>query len=119
MAQIPATDILDYWFRELGPGKWFNSPPEVDAEICARFRDIHEGARLMAARNTDEFGLGNKDDYLAAILLFDQFPRNMFRGLPQSFATDALARQLSHRAIEQGFDMEFPAEHRVFFYLPF
>lgn len=119
MAQIPATNILSYWLVELGPGKWFQSSAEVDEDIRGRFCGIYAQGLEIAAKRLADLGLVTAHDYLAAIILFDQFPRNMFRGQPQSFATDALGRRLSHQAIANGFDLEFPAEQRIFFYLPF
>ena len=38
---------------------------------------------------------------LAALILTDQFPRNMFRDDPRAFATDALALRIADRAIAQ------------------
>ena len=43
---------------------------------------------------------------LAAILVLDQFPRNMFRGDARAFATDASALALAKRAIAEGFDVK-------------
>jgi uncharacterized protein (DUF924 family) len=42
----------------------------------------------------------------------------MFRGQARAFATDALARAVTSRAILNGFDGAFP-DMRGFFYLPF
>lgn len=56
---------------------------------------------------------------IALVLLLDQFPRNMFRGTPQAFATDAKARGVSERAIAAGHDKPLPRELRMFIYMPF
>ena len=56
---------------------------------------------------------------LAALILTDQFPRNMFRDDPRAFATDPLARQIADRAIAAGFDRQIEPPARQFFYLPF
>jgi len=40
--------------------------------------------------------------HLALVLLFGQFPRNAFRGTSRMYATDMLARQVVHTAIERG-----------------
>jgi uncharacterized protein (DUF924 family) len=52
-------------------------------------------------------------------LVFDQFPRNMFRGTAAAFATDAKARLLADRAIARGFDADLSVDERLFLYLPF
>ena len=56
---------------------------------------------------------------LAAVIVLDQFSRNMFRGTPRSFAGDAIARRLSRTAISNGFDADMTEEERNFLYLPF
>jgi uncharacterized protein (DUF924 family) len=119
MAHIPATNILNYWLVELGHEKWFQSSTRIDEDIRGKFSGAYEQGLEIAEKRLDDLDLSTANDYLAAIILFDQFPRNMFRGLPQSFATDALGRRLSHQAIANGFDLEFPAGPRIFFYLPF
>jgi uncharacterized protein (DUF924 family) len=119
MAQIPAKNILSYWFLELGPDKWFRSSAKVDEDIRTRFSGSYEEARKMAEKSLENLALETAEDYLATVILFDQFPHNMFRGLAQSFETDPLGLQLSHQAITKGFDISLPPEHRIFFYLPF
>jgi uncharacterized protein (DUF924 family) len=56
---------------------------------------------------------------LALILLLDQFPRHMFRGTPQAFATDWQALSAAQYAIAQGYDRELLPVQRWFIYLPF
>ena len=53
------------------------------------------------------------------VLLFDQFPRNMFRGEARAFATDAMARAVADRALARGFDQATDLTMRPFFYLSF
>ena len=52
-------------------------------------------------------------------LLLDQLPRNIWRGTPRAYATDARAREVANAALAAGFDHGLPAEQRLFFYLPF
>ncbi len=63
--------------------------------------------------------LADADTALAAIVLFDQFPRNMFRHEARAFATDALALEIAKAAIDHGYDGEFVESARAFFYMPF
>jgi uncharacterized protein (DUF924 family) len=56
---------------------------------------------------------------LAAVIVLDQFSRNMFRGAPRAFAADPIARRLSRIAIGQGFDVAMKEQERLFLYLPF
>ena len=59
------------------------------------------------------------DKALALVILLDQFPRNIHRGLPAAFAADALAREVAVRAVDRGFDLLSPWDRRFFFYMPF
>ena len=63
--------------------------------------------------------LSDAETALAAVIGCDQFPRNMFRGTPRAFATDAKALALAEDAIALGFDARVPVVRRQFFYLPF
>lgn len=111
---VSPREILDFWFRETPPERWFSSDPEFDALIREKFEETWRQAR--------ESGLSqgqSMEKALAEILLFDQFPRNMFRGTAQAHATDGLARNAARMAVERDFDLEVPVGIRQFFYLPF
>lgn len=110
---VPA--VLNFWLNEVGPDGWFNSSDEEDARLTHLFRSLWEAQRDKPA---DEF-LADADTALAALVLFDQFPRNMFRGEARAFATDPLAREIARAAVERGFDDEFVDTARPFFYMPF
>jgi len=107
-------DLIDFWFS-LTPEQWFAESAELDAECRDRFLKLWEAER---DRSPEAF-LGSADAALAALILFDQLPRNMFRGHADSFATDPLARAIADGAIAKGFDQAVPKERRAFFYLPF
>jgi uncharacterized protein (DUF924 family) len=108
-------EILRFWFAELTPDDWFKVDAARDAEIEKRFRHIYD--ELAAGVPPD--WLTGADGFLAAILVLDQFPRNMFRGTPRAFATDAAALDLAKQAIAQGIDMRVAPERRAFIYMPF
>lgn len=114
--------VLDYWFgapgsEEYGTKRelWYHGGPEIDAEISARFGSPYERAA------TGEFAHWREDarPCLALILVFDQFPRNMFRGKPQSFATDAKAVEIARHAVERGYDRALEHGTQQFYYMPF
>lgn len=107
-------DILDFWFSLDGEQHW-KIDPALDAACRERFLASWEEQRLRPA---DDF-LGSPEDALAAVLLFDQMPRNMFRGDARSFVTDKLARDVAAGAVERGYDATLPVERRVFLYMPF
>jgi uncharacterized protein (DUF924 family) len=114
MSPANPRDILDFWFKEIPSERWFDSDSAFDAALRERFLDIWQAARAGALRDWAD----SKEGALALVILLDQFPRNMFRGKADAFATDALAREAAHHAIAKGFDVEVPAGARSFFYLP-
>ena len=56
---------------------------------------------------------------LAAVIVLDQFSRNLFRGDPRALAADPIARRLARAAIERGLNRAMDKYHRLFLYLPF
>jgi uncharacterized protein (DUF924 family) len=108
-------EVLDFWFGSLTYDDWFSVNEEVDRRIGERFRDLYD--RLKAG--FDERRIEDARKALAAIIVFDQFPRNMFRGEAAAFATDDLAVGIARRAVERGWDASGEAAARPFFYMPF
>jgi len=107
--------VLDYWLGTVGPDGWYSANEAVDAEITAQFGGLCKAASHGGLDHWVEGPTGT----LAFLILTDQFPRNMFRGLPEAFATDPLARAAARRAIAACWDMAVPEPERQFFYLPF
>lgn len=118
VAEPTAGEILGFWFDEAGPAKWYAVSPAFDAVLRRRFGKTieREAARLKAGRHPWQ---DTADGALALILLFDQFPRNVWRGSGKAFAFDPLARELADRMIDRGFDWAVPADRRAFVYMPF
>ena len=108
-------DVLVFWFEELEPADWFKKSDATDTKIHDRFLKLYANIARMAA----EDHLGSPRRALAAIIVLDQFPRNMFRGSPHSFGTDRIALETAKAAVDAGLDQQLPAEQRVFMYLPF
>jgi len=106
-------DVLSFW-QQAGYDKWFNKDDAFDAAVSDRFRATYEAA--AAGRLTD--WEKTPESALALIILLDQFPRNMFRGSPKSWATDPMARDVTKQALAKGFDKKVPPELQTFFYLP-
>lgn len=110
-----AAALLDFWFNQVGEQGWWSHDPALDRTCQARFRALWEEKRHLPA---EEF-LERADDALAAVLLFDQLPRNMFRGSAAAFSTDALARDVARGAVAHGYDIQIGGAGRLFFYMPF
>lgn len=110
-----AEEVLGFWFEGLMPEQWFAKSDELDREIGARFESLR---REVLGRGA----AGWRDDpltLLAAVILLDQFSRNVHRGTPEAFAADPLAQELASLALERGWDRDMAQEQRQFLYLPF
>ena len=109
-----AETVLRYW-TDLGPEGWYAGGEALDEEIRSRFRSLWDEA--------DAGGLcdwmSSPEGMLAYLLLTDQFPRNMFRGAAEAFATDAKARRVAHYMWQNGADLKIEEPLRQFCYLPF
>ncbi len=107
--------ILLFWFDELDPKNWWNKNHTTDQLITNRFLELWEEQK---SKVPDDF-LTSPATALAAIILFDQFPRNMFRDKAEAFSTDHLAQQIAEKAVALEYDQKLPEEQRAFFYMPF
>ena len=114
MAESWVKDVLDFWFSH-GWEDWWKPEAAFDEEVRERFGILW--AR-QARRPIDAFA-GDPDTALAAVILFDQFPRNMFRDDAEQFATDHLALGIAKGALEKEYDKDLAVEERAFFYMPF
>lgn len=112
-------EILDFWFAD-GPDQfrqaWFVKDAAFDAEIARHFGTLVAPAREGRLDGWAE----TPEGALALLILLDQFPRNLFRGAPDAFASDAHALALARRVVlEQRMDLALTPTQRVFLYLPF
>lgn len=110
-----AAALLDFWFNKVGEAGWWSHDPGLDEQCRARFSTMWHAKQALPP----EHFLQRADEALAAMILFDQLPRNMFRGTADAFATDPLARDIARGAIAQGYDIQIGGAGRLFFYMPF
>jgi uncharacterized protein (DUF924 family) len=112
-------EILNFWFGDGSDPeherRWFAQDAPFDQACKAGFLADYERAALGELDGWKEAPAGA----LALILLLDQFPRNIFRGAPRSFATDPEALATAKDAVARGFDLALSAARRPFVYLPF
>lgn len=111
---VTPQQVVDFWINEVGPKGWYASDDALDATIRDRFLDKWREAQEGACG----LWLTSASEALGYLILTDQFPRNMFRGQPDAFATDRSARAAAKMAIERDWDMKVPEPERQFFYLP-
>lgn len=118
-----ARAVLEFWFGELHEGfaanpvreSWFNATAERDRTIAERFGELVSAA---AANGLSEWRRSPREA-LALILVCDQFSRQIHRGTPAAFATDALALETAGALVASGDDTVLAFDERVFIYLPF
>lgn len=110
-----ADAVLGFWFDELTPAEWFVANAELDRKIAQRFGDVY----ALLATALPEGWPATASAQLAAVIALDQFPRNMFRGTAQAFATDASALRIAEAALDAGLDRQLKPVQRQFLYLPF
>jgi len=124
------SDVLDYWFgaARRDPATlpermrfWFGSDQDTPDDVAAR--DARMRADFSGLMTQREEGALAKwavspTGRLALILLTDQLPRNVHRGLARAFASDAEARALCSEGLALGHDQHLAPLERVFFYMP-
>lgn len=114
MSEAWAAGVLSFWFAR-GEEDWWTARPAFDLEIREQYLRLWEEQR----ENVPGHFLGDADHALAAVILFDQFPRNMFRGHADQFSTDPLALAVAKGAVERGYDDGMASARRGFLYMPF
>lgn len=108
-------EIMSFWFDELDSEDWWTKSDATDERIEEQFLELWEEQKSNIA---DDF-LTSPETALAAIILFDQFPRNMFRDSAEAYATDHLAQQIAEKAVDLELDQQLPEDQRAFLYMPF
>ncbi len=107
-------EVSSFWFEELTRQDWFQKNDALDEATRKHFASTH----LALARGDLEEWRTSPENRLAAVIVLDQFPRNMYRATPLAFSTDWLALREAKLAIAAGADLAVSADRRGFFYLP-
>lgn len=120
----PVDAVLSFYCGELGPdgrapeektSAWWKKDPAFDQSIRDMFGGLH--AVLNAGQRPD--WLETPEGNVAAVIVLDQFSRNMFRDTAGMFASDERALALACEAIALGWDKQLPFAHRALLYMPF
>jgi uncharacterized protein (DUF924 family) len=123
-----ANEVLEFWF---GRGPWdaarlaersaFWFGGDGPAAVAARdtgIRDRLEPMLERAARGEFASWAASPRRRLALIILFDQVPRNAYRGTAAAFAFDREALALTVEGLQLAADAALEPLERLFFYLP-
>lgn len=109
-----AAAVLRFWLQETPPEKRFAQDDALDRVIAERFGAVRDAVLASDAADWAD----DPRTLLAAIVLLDQFSRNMHRGTAEAFAGDPLARKLTQIALVRGWDEALSAIERQFLYMP-
>jgi len=111
--EITPSGILAFWC-DAGRERWYKRNDAFDAELRQRFLPLWQTAAAGGLAPWED----SDDGALALVIVLDQFPRNMFRGTPQAFASDAQALDVARRAIARGADARIDPVLLEFLYMP-
>ena len=107
-------DVVDFWFGVPGSPQWLQSRPEwfrkdpaFDALIESRFGGLLQ--RALHGRIEEGPEAREPLTRLARIIVCDQFPRNVWRDRPLSFALDPIALATADTLIGTDAERALPA----------
>lgn len=115
-------EILNFWFGNLGSADlptsdrtnlWFGENELVKKQLQL-FQDEFDLAISGKLKQWEMTPRGR----LALILLYDQFPRYIFRRSSKAFAFDEEAQRLCAEGLREKMDQSLTLIERVFFYMP-
>jgi len=111
-------ELFEFWFHPPTPTdamdrvkRWFIADAKFDAELK------HYEPWLDRTLPSDWHETA--EGALTVVLLYDQLPRNLYRGTAQAFQWDTKGLEEAKRAIAFGQDKKVDPIARIFFYLPF
>ena len=122
MDRTALSDIYAYWFGDnvsdtLDAERirmWMQQSDDTDCAIHRRFGMLLPEAAAVEW-NLDEL---TREEAVALVVLFDQFPRNLHRASSQAYAYDYLARDVARHLIASGWG-RFTLMQQVLLGLPF
>lgn len=114
--------ILEFWFGAktdadyLKPRTYWYGMNAIDDDLVYdNLQPYYEDALAGKYDHwSEEF-----DGALALIILFDQVPRNIFRGCPEAYATDSQALKIARLIVDNNWDKNQPLIIRRYIYSPF
>ncbi len=106
--------VLRFWFDELSTAQHWQKSDELDRRIADEFGAL----RQSVLDNHAEGWRDDPDHVMAAILLLDQFSRNIHRGTARAFEGDALGLELANLSLDRGWTHAAPDQQRFFLLMP-
>ena len=110
-----AKAILHFWFKQSSHKERFGKNAGFDQKIRHKFFEDYQKAVI----NKYDYWQNNAKECLALIILLDQFSRNLFRNNKKAFSMDNKCRQISTKALDQGYHKILAEDQIMFVFLPF
>lgn len=109
-----AEEVLHFWLVETPVERRFIRDRLLDEMINEGFGDLY----MRLTCNVPPAWQADPRSLLAAVIVLDQFSRNLFRDDPLAYAQDKKARELVQAALDKGWDQKLGVEERWFLYMP-
>lgn len=115
-------DVLAFWLGDVDErgrapeatrAQWWTKDPAFDATIRERFEATYDDLQ-----RDDHPWLASREGRVAAVIVLDQFSRNMFRDQPKMYAADARAQGIVLAGLAEEADRAMGYHARYFFYMP-
>ena len=114
---MDSKEILSYWFEkgdEFNSKKWFIESYKYDNEIKENFEKV-----LLFYETRKGFQhLKNKDEFIAFIILLDQFPRQIYRNTRKAFSFDKKIMEFTDYGFEYYLE-ELTNMEIIFAFMPY
>ena len=107
-------DILDFWFAQQMPNKWFNVDDDLDNLITDKYLNLWQDAKDGEYKHWQDNAFG----ILALIIVLDQLPLNMFRNHSVAYSTEHIAIDLTKNLLNNSFEKNYTDMQKLFAFLP-
>ena len=114
--------VYNFWFGEnantysenykMNTKLWFSGTTEIDSKIILMFKDLMENTAQNPTPN-------NAKEALCMIILLDQFPRHVYRGIANAFKFDNIALQIAENIVKENWINNLSPIDAVFVYFAF
>ena len=112
--KLSPIDIIEFWFSDRIKKQWFNSTSTLDNEILDKYENTCE----KALNGEFDYWTDHAEGCLALVIILDQFPLNMFRGVAKSFSSEKKAIEISYYAINKNFHHHIKKTQLAFLIMP-
>ena len=120
MTPETANDVLSFWFGDEHPPseryqkRWFGGGEALDRDITNRFGELH----AQLSNGLSPSALTDPHQLLSAIIVIDQFGRNIYRRSALAFSWDQLAQQWAQYGLQNGYFENLSAYYQAFAAMP-